>query len=107
MRELLKRWAQLQPSRCNMRTETLGPALVTLGGYGHYYWGEPASAAVVLAATIEAITARSWMWSLGTVTSRPSIWGFVNPDGTRSHEGAAATPAEALLAAYLSALEAA
>lgn len=112
MTELLKRWASLEPAWCGVDDERasvmtdVGTPLerprftAQFHRLGQY---EPH----ILAAVIEAIEARGWLWSVGTVTSRPRIWAFVNRDRHGwGCSGKADYPAEALLAAYLAALEA-
>ena len=123
MRELLERWAQLEVERCWLDAERPN---VLLGGLTLSYWtGPPMRAipddypldaldrALVLAATIEAVTARGWEWSLwsdgnevsGDITIRDDDTGLGVVHGSGLKQ--LSTPAEALLTAYLAALEAA
>ena len=111
MRDLLERWAQLEPERVH-----IGPPLSDIGADirlgGVPFWvtfdtfGVEAPA-IVLAATIEAIEARGWTWEVrrdlqGGYPSR--VWPLeVGRPVTGWSRNA---PAEALLTAYLAAIEA-
>lgn len=109
MTELLKRWASLEPAWCGVDDERatvmtdVGTPLERprftaqfhrLGQYEPY----------ILAATIEALTARDWDWSAGNSLQRP--YRAQVDTKTRTTVERADSPAEALLAAYLAALEA-
>ena len=119
MRALLERWSRLEPSRCNQFDDHMGGT-----GLQVTWTGTPMRAipddypldaldrALVLAAVIESIEARGWEWSLwsdgnevsGDITIRDddTNLGVVHGSGLKQ----LSTPAEALLAAYLAALEA-
>ena len=116
MRELLEKWSAHEPERVH-----IGPPLsdigadIRLGGLPLWVpFGAPSAeaSAFILAATIEAITARGWEWSLwsdgnevsGDITIRDddTNLGRVHGSGLKQ----LSTPAEALLTAYLNAVEA-
>lgn len=116
MRDLLERWAQLEPERCARRSDVESekyPVVVDLrnGNFGLTIAApvDGHERSYVLGATIEAITERGWWWRLGSFGTNPEIRAYVGPPdpsyAPRPCSGD--SPAEALLVAYLSALEAA
>lgn len=118
MRALLEKWAALEPEWCRVDDERasvmadVGAPLERprfsaqyhrLGGY------EPD----ILAATIEAIEAqrtsrgRGWTWTIRSPRNgEPRYVGLVYYANRKWKAGLGDTPAEALLTAYLAALEA-
>lgn len=97
---LIDRWAAIEPTRCDPT------GLVFVDGH----WSGAGLPGSVLAATIEAIDSHKWTWSLqGPRKSRAEHMGFVyhpkREDGPPWKVRSGDSPAEALLAAYLKALE--
>jgi hypothetical protein len=116
MKELLERWAKLEPTRCEgvYRGEGVFSVYVHLGREERVYrivhdLVESANAANswLQAAVQEAIEARGWEWRLSRIVGMYRA--LVDPmrESLHDHPGYhAGTPAEALLSAYLTALEA-
>jgi hypothetical protein len=112
MKELLERWAKAEPERCQP-PQWSGGARVSLGptnGFGPQHpvgrQDDPVGLALLQAAAQEAIEARGWMGVIGFGGSKGADARVVtsnDDDGTDAH---GSTPAEALLSAYLTALEA-
>jgi hypothetical protein len=118
MKELLERWAKAEPKRCwpmERGYERLGTHWVDPGpgAMGLALNGEKplptAERALLQAAVQEAIEAREWDWDLCFNHQQDSprycaIIGDLYNGSTPGEWGS--TPAEALLSAYLTALEA-
>lgn len=112
MTELLKRWAELEPGRCS--TGALA-AWVTLSRTEHPVALTAATLAseraIILAAVIEATTARGWVCRLESDVPSAgkwyaTVWTGSGPRPTRlSYDGMANEPTKAYLRAYLAALE--
>lgn len=113
MTDLLKRWAPLEPARCTAYIFASG---VTTWSITTYADGRQPFAphrlgleSAVLIATIEAIAVRHWHFHLETQynpsAQTPEAHAIVRT-GLHSYLVYAATIAEALLGAYLEALEA-
>ena len=104
MKELLEKWAELEPKQCHK--DPLNPATYYLLGASVNVISDlnVHELGVVQMATQQAIEARGWLWSL----SRPSGIGYVPWTATvrRFTLRSYGSPAEALLSAYLLALEA-
>jgi hypothetical protein len=105
VKALLERWAKLEPERC----QTSDGAVHLGQGFAFMvHWpmltADPVKVAVIFGATVEAIKARGWDWSVGNTLNRPYSGHIVKPRFTYVQK--ASTPAEALLTAYLEALEA-
>lgn len=123
MRAALERWAQLEPERCMIGPPTSHIcAVVQVGNDTHadahtVTFDRPSAKqqALLLAAVLDAVTARAWTCSLTNNVHhryawRATVWASTALPGTRtyrpSHVGDASIPAEALLRAYVKALEA-
>jgi hypothetical protein len=110
--ELLRMWAKLEPERCEHWTGIPVETFTAPLGTGHQVLlaadeGSPSSPlrlAIIQAAVQEAIEARGWKWLI----SHAQAGHYEAQAGPRSLEPAysASTPGEALLSAYLAALEA-
>lgn len=120
MKELLQKWSELEPEKCTLQDE--------VHGYGdaHYYWSSidnfisvPDSESfdemtsvdrldylvAIQGAVQEAIEARGWIHSCG-INGSGRYWGWVQ-SGEEMDETVLSdiSIAEALLSAYLKALE--
>lgn len=117
MRELLQRWHAHEPDRCGQLLEDPGwPALsarrlLALGGkhYSCYLPDGPLSGSLLLAAVIEAVTARDWFIDLeigqdGTIAGVTRL--PIELDRIHTTTSTIEPPASVLLRAYLKALEA-
>lgn len=105
MRELLERWSRVEPKRCFKAEGRYG---ARLGDSPHWFFGGPASDAIVLGAVIEAVEAHALRWNLWRTQADPLYTSQVWPDNDKDldlFEGDGATPAAALLSAYLDALD--
>lgn len=106
MRAALERWAQLEPERCSITAHAVDLAAPFAF---RIHWvmldADPINRAALFTAVIEAIEARGWEWNVGT-TMQPPVQAYVTTPKRRHLSTRAATPAEALLRAYLTALEA-
>ncbi len=104
MRELLERWRSLEPERCGISEHAahLGKPFAF-----RIHWAvltaDPINLAVILAAVIEAIEARGWLWRYDSSLKWACVWGQ-GIRGEKNRRGGD-LPA-ALLGAYLAALEA-
>lgn len=110
MRALLERWHAHESDRCRIGPPTSQMCADVKVGDDVYLVmldrPSPKQLGLLLAAVIEAIDARSWMWGVGVVTSQPRIWAYVRRDRwSAGNSGKSDTPAAALLTAYLAALE--
>lgn len=109
--ELLKRWSELEPERCKpFELSLVDGTWVRLDGVWSTAWvPERASdRATIQTATQEAISDRRWRWRVGT--DGPGFEASITLDPDKAinwHDTYASreTPAEALLAAYVKALE--
>jgi hypothetical protein len=117
MKELLERWARLESEDRVTAVDANGELIFTLAG--HQYTipvgdleSDPAAHAVLRAAVEEAITARGWGWELRygmRPSKRPALATILRyRDGIPSGQSTCLgePPAEALLSAYLTAVEA-
>jgi hypothetical protein len=113
MKELLERWAKLEPERIGERDHN-GVYLVLFAGGLIGAWAEaidvPFNRALGLAklqaAVQEAIEARGWMGAVGFGGARGADAMVLKTEGADGADANGSTPAEALLSAYLTALEA-
>lgn len=115
MRDLLERWARLEPDRCDpTHDDIMGNVILTIR------WSRDTITLVpddypldtfdrtcILAAVKEAIEALGWSWKLQEFGPKPHL---VRAWIASSHRHApllreGSTPAEALLSAYLDAVE--
>lgn len=108
MRELLERWAKLEPERLLGYDTTIGVGF-SVDRHAHTviwkYGIRQIDRAVILAAVIEAIEARGWDWTIEHCTTcghKYTAWLSVTAPG---QDAGGDTPAEALLSAYLAAVE--
>lgn len=106
MTHLFERWNAYEPDRCRFGAFA---AMVKLGGIereiAHSVTLLPVEHALLLAATIEATEARGWDWNLTGMLP----WGATARHYTGTvayHVRESDSPAAALLAAYVAALEA-
>jgi hypothetical protein len=117
MQELLLRWGRLEPERCKYDVNHF---LIELEGFKHRVFTKVSPAeAIIQAAVQEAVTAGRWGYEVGNVFrpdsgDAPAITGgadaivHVSHDGDYSDEWygrGGSNAAEALLSAYLAALE--
>jgi len=111
MRELLERWSRLEPERCMSGPPTTNICVSVRVGDGlhddtHAVVLDRPSAkqrALLLAAVIEAIETRGWLWRYDSSLKWACVWGQ-GIRGEKNRRGGD-LPA-ALLGAYLAALEA-
>jgi hypothetical protein len=105
MKELLERWRAVEPSR--FRLDPDGDYSVFLSGF---WWGFPPGVGIVDAhvqqGVQEAIEARGWMGAVGFGGARGADAMVLKTEGADGADANGSTPAEALLSAYLTALEA-
>ncbi len=111
MTELLKRWHAHEPERCAVGAPTshIGAEVLAGGDFHSVFWREPSFVQLqfLLAAVIEAIEARDeWRWRLGGPGGEADGRGYVLNAAFEEFTGSGKTPAEALLRAYVRALEA-
>ena len=114
MRELLEKWAALEPERGGLTNPDHSQRWVQHSGERWYFFVENRTAlASILASVIEAIEAqrtsrgRGWTWTLRSPRNdAPQHVGLVYYANKQWKAGRGDTPAEALLTAYLAALEA-
>lgn len=107
MRELLERWAKLEPNR--LRVSAVGAHLRQPDAWV-VHWpvltADPVNEPIILMGVIDAIEARGWSWNLFGMAP----WRDIRRNYEAKVDGRAARradrPAAALLAAYLAALEA-
>lgn len=106
MRELLERWAKLEPERCQVGEYY---AHFSLDGFQFRLWHNdvltPRRSATLLAAVIEAIEARGWDWNLMSMLPWNATARRYMATVTY-HVKEADSDVAALLTAYLAALEA-
>lgn len=104
MRELLERWAELEPERCQLAGNFACVVLIQ-----HVWRRVRYDANIVddrprvLWAVIEAATARDWYFDISYL---PGPKQFHADVVLTLHRGKTTDPAEALLSAYIKALEA-
>lgn len=115
MKELLERWAELEPSRCKIEAWA--------DNYGHWVqqdiitvWVGPRASGgykveIIQHAVQQAIEARGWMWSIcrllaGSCGSEIATRDMANLIVSVISSSVHKEPSEALLSAYIQALEA-
>lgn len=114
MRELLMRWAKLEPERCWVeRPGDDDPWCVIHSGFTHgWRVGSRAQDAMhIQAAVQEAITGHGWHWEVGyhSPDREPFYSGYIDThdsDDDSHHHVYGDEPVYCLLSAYLQALEA-
>jgi hypothetical protein len=119
---MFRRWAELEPDRCEFnpaarKQDKREVWQYVIDAFGVTHWifpGDfdedfdefPEIPSVLEYATREAIEARGWSWIIESSTSAPKYGAALDEMGNASLEWKNAdTSAEALLSAYLSALE--
>lgn len=109
MKDLLKRWAQLEPARCELH-RTGSDAYLVAGKTGAWVsLGSPSGvdAGFILAATIEAIEAHKGRFTLKRDIGDGHYFAAVRfPSQKTPRNAKSYQPAAALLLAYLAVLEA-
>ena len=107
MEELLKKWAELEPERCEIRDDK---AWIERGVDNLSVWMDDRftdkEKDIILGAVIEAVQASGWDWRIARV--KPDAW-FASVYTTTSYEPeidakSNHSPTHALLASYLDAL---
>lgn len=108
--ENLERWAELEPERCRLSPIGANPNrfYVKRGESGAYLHLLDVTIErdddTLLGSLIEAVTARRWKYGLQFGGAKHEA--VVEDPLNRFHQGRAKTPADALLAAYVSCLSA-
>lgn len=112
---LLRRWSELAPGECeiNERSPGLGKPRISFKVppfEGWYLHGHIVGNALILSALIEAIRARGKHYTIESYVSDEGIWAkatMILEYGNRHarRHGYAAEPCDALLSAYVQALE--
>lgn len=113
MRELLEKWARLEPVRIVLLEggKVRFPPPLNATMFCREIELDRVAAGILLAAVIDAIEARGWEWTLwGDGREREGIVHVVDSDPKKPRrnygDGLTTAPAAALLSAYLAALEA-
>lgn len=114
--ELLARWSEIAPSECDIRPDPVSEdvhEVITFAARGRsmYITDSPYFEAVLLSALIEAVRARGWHYTLESYQSDDGIWHSALAIWECGNHHArkrayAAEPCDALLSAYVAALEA-
>lgn len=110
MKELLQRWAQLEPDRC----EILKGIVVILRDREplcageEYAYSDSSFADTIQGAVQEAIEARGWDWKISSHRPGGILWAYlatiIEEDGERD-PNLNGSPSKSLLGAYLKAIE--
>jgi hypothetical protein len=101
--ELLEAWVKLAPNECELDG---GYLRYLPKGVGYYTYSPFMFEAFLLNALICAITDRGWEYSLSSVDNGEHLAGIITiPLGRGTCEKFATVPCEALLSAYVTALQ--
>jgi hypothetical protein len=102
--DLLKRWAELEPTRCRESHVDSAAPYYVVGRFSLRHQRAATALALVQAAVQEAVEARGWRWTLDYDPDQGGLFAVVQVRKFCTRVATAPTAAVALLSAYMEAI---